>query len=269
MKIFMLAITLIFFALIGCESSPERENEVVSDEMEQNTTEMEQNTTEVEQNRTYISPLDDDITLGDFTVIEGFHGFPGDRSEILSIEEASIIGGTYILDVFNENLDGMYMEMTFNYNPHISHSRWIGTIAPSPEDFGDEDEGFVPGLIMFTLDAMTGERLSISNHDVEFIHETINSLEEFEELFSEPDDDELEIMIATAHHYAQRHFDHEIAINITLGIYYNGVTDSAYFPSETLTFVAADDEGRAIEISIQRESMQLISISTPLEMFDQ
>ena len=79
-------------------------------------------------------------------------------------------------------------------------------------------------------------------------------LEEFEELFPKPDDDELEIMVATAYHYAQRHFDHKIAINVTLGIYYNGVADFAYFPSETLTFVAADDEGRVIEISIQRES---------------
>ena len=214
--------------------------------------------------------LEADLTLGEFTILEGFHGFPGDRSDALTLEEAATIGATYVLNVFRNPLAGMYMELTFNYNPHISRSTWIGNIAYSPEDFGGEIEGFLPALLVFSIDALTGERISIINHSIDPLHEMADlwmmSEDERWELFPEPDEEEMELMMEIAHNFAQRHFAHELIINIELGIYLNGVTDSAYFPSPDLFFVATDSEGRIVQIMIQRGTMQLLSIHTPLEI---
>ena len=116
----------------------------------------------------FLFPEDKELALGNFNVLEGFHGFPGDRNEILPLYEVAIIGATYVLEVFGYNLDGMYMELTFNYNPHISHRTWIGNVANSADDFEGFAEGFHPRLITFSIDAVTDERINIMNHRLNF-----------------------------------------------------------------------------------------------------
>ena len=213
----------------------------------------------------------ENVMLGDFTILEGFHGFPGDRSSALTIEEAALIGAIYILDVFDENLDDKYMELTFNYNPHLSHSTWVGNIADAPEEFEGDEEGFQAALITFSIDAITGERININNHNVEPLHgitfSNLMAMSEAEllELFPRPSEEEVELSIAIARHYAQRHFNHGEIVNIEQGFYYNNIIDFIYFPSAVLNFVAINDQGRVVEIEIQRESMELVSIVIPFE----
>jgi len=256
--VFMLA--FLPFVLMGCVS-----DEVVESEtpVEPNQNKLSELTSTREHNREH-------LTLGDFTVLEGLHGFPGDQTDALTIEEAAAIGGRYVLDVLDDDLEGMYMEMTFNYNPHISHSTWIGNIAASPADFGREAEGFMPGLIVFTLDAVTGERISIFDSNVESVT-TVGPLELLSEeerwaLFPEPDEDEMALALAIAHDYAERHFSDSEVNTIVPGVYFGGTTDSAYFPSSRLHFVATGDGGKIIEIMIQRETMELFYLGVPLEI---
>ena len=216
------------------------------------------------------TPNREHLTLGDFTVLEGLNVFLGDQTDALTIEEAAAMGGRYFLDVLDDNLEGMYMEMTFSYNPHLSHSIWVGKIAASPDDFSGEAEaeGFPAVLMVFTLDAFTGERISIYNPNVESVTAvgSLGSLshEERWALFPEPDEDEMALALAVAHDYAERHFSDSEVSTVVPGIYSGGVIDSTYFPSEGLRFVATDDQGRIVEIRIQRETMKFLSLFVPI-----
>jgi len=191
-----------------------------------------------------------ELVLGEFTIVEGVNGFPGDQTRTLDIEEAALIGATYILEVFGNDLDGMYLEMTFNYNPHISESLWIGTNAHSPEEFGDETIGFRSGEVTFVIDAFTGERISITNR-------TLSFSDDWEEL-GEVTNEELDVMLEIAEDFSRRHFGSSSTIE--------SVEHVRSVPSEFLEFIATDGEGRTIELLIQRETNQLFDISTPFEL---
>ena len=242
-------LVLLPFVLIACADN----NEVIPNALN-----------ELDQNDISIPALgSEELTLGDFTILEGLHGFPGDRLGTLSIEEAAHIGAIYILDVFYNTLEGMYLEMTFNYNPHISESLWIGTIAHSPDSFGGAYEGFIPGIIMFSIDAFTGERVNISNEGLESLHildlpPWELSEAEFLELYPKIDDDEMEIMVEVATDYASRHFGDSSTVESI-----NFVDESN--PNEFLNFTAMDNNGRVVDILIQRETRKLYSISSPLD----
>jgi len=200
---------------------------------------------------------------GEFTILEGFHGFPGDRTNILTLEEAASIGASYVFDVFEDYLSGRYMELTFNYNPHISHSSWIGNIGDSPSEFEGEEEGFRSAQITFMIDAISGERINITNHALELEL----SLEELLESSIELNDAQIEVATEIATDYAKRHFNQGTVESVEPGTYSGGIAD--FMQGMSLNFVAIDtiDSGeRVVEIRLHQETLQLLDIRTPLEI---
>ena len=204
---------------------------------------------------------DDFIRIGEITVLEGIHGFPGDRIGTITIEDAAKIGAAYVLDIFGDDLSGKYMELTFNYNPHISSSSWIGNIGDSPSEFKGDHEGFNSAQIVFIIDAVSGERIRMDDHTLQSQQNLItpNLLE-----LLTPTNEEIAVVKAIAFEYAQRHFNSGIMINIELGSYSGGEED--FVSASSLNFVATDGTGRIIAIRIQRETNQLLTIYTPIEI---
>jgi len=261
--VFILMLGFLVVGLVGCNNN---DSDDAGDETGINLT-----SDTSEENDSNNASASENLLLGDFTVLEGMHGFPGDRTGILTIDEAALIGGNYILEALGHNLEGMYMELTFNYNPHISHSTWIGNIDYSLENFGSEAEGFASRLIVFSIDAFTGARISIVDNRVEPLYNIPDlwwelSENELRELFPKPSSEEMEIMMTTAHNYARSHFAHELEINVEFGFYMDGFIDTSDQFSPNWSLVATDSDGRVAQIVIQCETRQLISIDTPLEV---
>lgn len=199
---------------------------------------------------------------GEFTILEGFHGFPGpgDRTNILTLEEAASIGASYVFDVFEDYLSGRYMELTFNYNPHISHSSWIGNIGDSPSEFEGEEEGFRSAQITFMIDAISGERVNITNH-------TLGLELSLEESSIELNDAQIEVATEIATDYAKRHFNQGTVESVEPGTYSGGIAD--FMQGISLNFVAIDSGERVVEIRLHQETLQLLDIRTPLEILAQ
>ena len=119
----------------------------------------------------------------------------------LSMEEAAFIGAYYIWDVLGINIDGMYVQMHFINNSHDTGWFWYGPIQTGIDSsfIGMHWFGLVsrdintplsmlwPGtaartyvhdwVLMFTIDAITGERLMLWYLD-EFIVHPIEGIQE-------------------------------------------------------------------------------------------
>ena len=270
MKNFLLVIP-IFFAIVtfvSCESNEGAVNLPEATDVAENTKATDEN---LDNQENLVENNTEPLTLGAFSILEGRYGFPGDMSNAITLEEAANIGGQYVLDIFDNNLDGKYMELTFNYNPHISQSTWIGNIGEAAEDFVGEAEGFHAALIVFTLDAFTGERLSIDNLELTFFETAdqsdIWSMSDDELLvsFPAPDNNEIEILSTLALDFAVRHFDSD-SVTVELGFYPEGEVGFVYFPFPIITFLAINTTtDQVVEISIEREFRELSSIRVPME----
>jgi hypothetical protein len=181
--------------------------------------------------------------------------------------------------MLKKNLDDYYIEMTFNYNPHISNSTWIGTIAKDSSQMGDNAMTFHQNLISFTLDATSVEVIDFSVNNIESsidwdeivdemnsttVGAQIDMTNKLLELLPRPDQEEIENLEKLARYYAIKHFESSV-VEVELGIYMNGSAFFEYSPSETIPFVAHDQIDRFVEIRIHREALQIQGISTPLD----
>ena len=247
-------LVFLFIFLLGCTK-----NNANTDESDSNI--------ELENGDSEFILAEEELSLGEFTILEGEFSNVAEQAGALTIEEAAAIGGAYILDIFNDDLDGMYMELTFDYNHQISHSTWNGRIARTATEFNPKYDltagEFPPLLLTFMIDAFTGERLGISNVEDDSLTPFSFEMNEGEllELFPEPGEEEVEQLTAIAYEYAERHFGRGMVFNIEL----NSV-DSIYNPSPYLSFIAIDNEDRVIEVSIRRETLELELIFTPMNL---
>jgi len=105
------------------------------------------------------------------TVIEApwqrYHAIP---SSAIAMEDAAQIGARYIWDVFGTNIDGMYVQMMFADHASQTNTWWSGTVFVEHPDnptinyivnvYGDER--FALPVYSFTINGITGERISIS-----------------------------------------------------------------------------------------------------------
>ena len=91
-------------------------------------------------------------------------------SYVLDKEYAAHIGARHIWDVFGESVDGMYVTMSFSNWEENARMHWRGTISSSPMTTflprADEAGNII--MFNFALDAITGEALDISRHEVNF-----------------------------------------------------------------------------------------------------
>jgi len=201
--------------------------------------------------------------LSDFTFSEG-ESFSDDRDtgvEVLSLEEAVEIAAAYIYEVFEDSLEGVHIELVYNYNFNISERTWSGYVR-RPER---------SNLIMtFLIDAQTGERIELTYWQREPLHgisfAMMESMSEAEllEIFPEPDEAEIAEMMDVVRDIAERHLQTSEIVRLEYGfLQENGEADTTYYPSQLSPFFVIDTEGRLIEIIIQRETHLLVSINTP------
>ncbi|MCL2402921.1 MAG: hypothetical protein FWC86_01605 [Coriobacteriia bacterium] len=104
------------------------------------------------------------------TIIDGNSKLCDPRpTDIVSMERAVQIGMQYVWDIFNEDADGTYIEMTFVDLFSNSKTYWMGTIAVHAEDLGRDiyynsasaEPWLTTGLYSFIVDAETGLRVEI------------------------------------------------------------------------------------------------------------
>jgi len=212
--------------------------------------------------------IDQEDRLGNFTFFEG-RSYSDDRDtgiDVISLEEAAEIGAYYIFEVLGENLDGMYMELAYNYNFHISHRTWVGFVNHSRR------EGLAGQLnapISFVIDAETGERLFLSYSQLEPLHgisgEMMESMPvaELLEIFPDPDEAEIAEMMEVVREIAERHLQTSEIVTIEYGFWQENGDLHVTFdgPSQFSPFFIIDTEGRVIDILIQRETHLLSSIN--------
>lgn len=236
MRRVILVLTLMLVGLVGCGG--ETDNEVSQDRLEAN--------------------------LANFTVIEGppLHEALRRREtpEVISLEEAALLGAQYILDIFEDDLMGRYMHMFIqDHYPNLSDGlgevEWCGNISLSNDHFDTQ-------LFSFCIDAFTGERTQINNSfdRIDSFWPSLAEMvqmneEERLELFPEPAEEELILMLETATVYAQRHFRDDVQAIVIAEEFLD-----PYIPAGVITFYARNDSDHIIQLGIQRETFELISI---------
>ena len=91
----------------------------------------------------------------------------------MNVEEAAQIGARYIWDTFGVNIDGMYVNMFYAAQPSMSRTWWSGSVGLSPEtgNFGAS----VGTSYFFTIDAVTGMRISITSIDNDAYQKAVDS----------------------------------------------------------------------------------------------
>lgn len=198
-------------------------------------------------------------------LLEGFTIFESElssridsTSETISFEEIVELAVEYILELTDEDFDGLYMQLTYQHDQHL----WYGKVAESMNDFEDGNK-----LLVFQLDARTGERLFFLRPNFEplygmddFVMDRMNETELWT-LFPEPDGIEIEEMLEVVQEYARRHFGDTAIIVLEYGFYtFGGAPDTAYLPSQNSPFFAIDNQGRVIEIILQRQTHELLMI---------
>ncbi len=106
------------------------------------------------------------------------------KAGAMSYEEAAEIGAQYIFDMYGESIDGKTVKMLYAAWPFSTKTYWHGTVANSeaelkPRDLTDKElaeygmteegatvaaTGMSQSLYDFSIDAVTGERVSINSH---------------------------------------------------------------------------------------------------------
>jgi len=235
MKKLSLILVLMLVGLVGCNRGNGETSNIVSDDRPE-------------------------VNLDNFTVIEEESMRARDYPEAISLEEATLLGAQYILDVFEDNLEGRYMFISLrDYYPNLREGfggvEWCGDIRAS--DYRLDDL-----LLSFCIDAFTGERTRIINSfdQIDSFWPPIEDLvrmseDERLEIFPEPTTEELSLMLETASDFAQRHFGGDMQAIVVA----EGFLDP-YIPAGALTFYARNSDDFIIELSIQRETFELIGI---------
>ena len=155
---------------------------------------------------TYLPPAVEDIAIPDNPVPEetetlniNLTNVTVEETEIpstaLSMEEAAGIGAQYIMDIFGEDIDGMYIEFEFSDWDHMTRSMWFGVVSgvyrnstqrnlrirELRDEFATRSAAseysiwiddtywyeimnaypYIHGYFYFMIDAITGERIDI------------------------------------------------------------------------------------------------------------
>ncbi len=238
-------------------------------------------------------------------------GYPNNQPKAgsMTYEEAAQIGAQYILDMYGESIDGKTVEMLYSAWPFSSRSYWHGTVVNSADDLKlPEDTEFSPltedsflaasdaeinVLYSFSIDAVTGERVSISPHlnipepaDLGEGKSYTMSPAEMEALQYEAPENVYEYA-AVARAFAQKHFNHSEVVSVdfqrislnqgnraAFSEYYDAYreaykagkdepfTFTLYDKGRSITFNVTDDTGRVAHVDIYMDTKQVTYLDT-------
>jgi len=212
----------------------------------------------------------EELTLGAFKVVEGPFGSPGGPENVISLEEAAELAGEYLLRMLGMTLEGQVMQLSYNYNPWISHATWGGEIFEEVADM-ESEEWFVHSLVSFSIEAITREPHSL------WISRNMSACERVEpengdstlsdhrqtchfDRFDDADREEMALLETWAIHYATLHFESEV-VHLEASSF--AEASWSLEGSPIAFFFAMDAEGRIVDITIDRETFALVSIGVP------
>ena len=122
-------------------------------------TNVSDSTTSQTSNSTFLAPT--------LTVTNPFQQYRGAvPSYALPMDEAAQLGANYIWDVFEESIDGMYVQMQFISSPGQTRTLWLGVVSEnclstSAYFRGESSRLSALPSYQFTIDGITGERLDL------------------------------------------------------------------------------------------------------------
>lgn len=197
------------------------------------------------------------------TIIEHHQSNITDRSEYLSLEQAAIVGVEYILEFYEFDFEGTYMELRlikntentfFDYN---NQPIWYGRVKQS-EQWSPDNLIFVFSFNAqngdwFHLGALNHESLRIEGYSLNELLD--KSMHQFEPILPPIEVDEINEMLIVATDYAQRYFRNsnlsmlEFDFELTSGI----------------RFKAEDELGQIIYVLILRDNHVLIGFDLPMQ----
>ena len=190
----------------------------------------------------------------------------------LTAEQAAEVGSRYLWEMFGLDISGQVVNMRFAVFPSSTRTHWNGAIWVP-------DGGITRHIFQFTVDAVTGERISI--HDMQRasweelrLGETVSggSYERLIEVFTE-----------IAADYAQRHFNFTEVVSVIyegmrhIGDYMVTLTDAdgrdfltmagnpcrGILNGETMMhFTAIDETGRRASLILSMETLRLYDLTT-------
>lgn len=129
---------------------------------------------------------------GNLTIIDITHEYTEMHPRAMSMDVAAQVAAQYILDVFGENISGMFVELEFTNWSHMTRTLWHGAVSVSGRntlehrarnmelnevttarieagedwddimaDMADMFPTYIPARFYFYIDGVTGERVDI------------------------------------------------------------------------------------------------------------
>ncbi len=235
------------------------------------------------------------------------------KAGAMSYEEAAEIGAQYIFDMYGESIDGKTVKMLYAAWPFSTKTYWHGTVANSeaelkPRDLTDKERadygmteegatvaatGISQSLYDFSIDAVTGERVSINSHpDIpaptnlgEGKTYTLSPVQMEAMQFEAPANAEEYADVARA--FAQKHFNHSTVESVDFhrislntgdrtetkkhGEAYREAYDAdkdkpftftLYEKGRDITFNVTDSIGRVANVTIDMDTKQVTFFDT-------
>jgi len=256
------------------------QNEVVQVE---NGNEVEQSDTGAETSSYEETPENDNLEIDNetveagsnmtFSVSESF-GSERDVNATLSADDAFLSMVQLISNLFELELSGHHMELTYSYSHQTSRSSWNGRLfrdaSHAELDFTAWNELTMP-VISIEIDAVT--RIGRSVHSMittsvgpsdEATWEDIRMMSqpELQDFFGTVDDNEINVALDFAYEVANQFFAVGVA-EISFGFSGDEISDLESFTGYSLPFTATSEQGQVIEIFLLRGVNELTSLHTP------
>jgi len=192
----------------------------------------------------------------------------------ISADAAAEIGKQYILDVLGVDIDGKAIHMMYSAHPSMTRTFWRGIVTEQQDSYLNN------ALYDFALDAVSGQRVNISNHNRVMPYmpeEVLNALNEFFQDRNRFDEQialrtgqppaQLDGYIQTARDFAERHFSATEVVSVefvnsnALRFGFDEHRNLAAIGHQ-LVFTATDSTGRVAYLAIDQETHELIWLFT-------
>lgn len=197
----------------------------------------------------------------------------------ISSKEAAEIGAQYIWEVLGEEIDGKMVIVNFEAWPSCTRTYWHGAVVDSKwcSEFLDADkdslrfkfvEATSEATLRFTIDAVTGERISIARDNwwvpradgedwwrgktAEEQLDYQQTAVKYDNEYRNRHDEQSEI--ATA--YAQKHFSSSKVVSAAF------VAAGLEYDEKVIIFKVTDDTGREAQVAFLIDTRQLLYIQT-------